>query len=138
MSPALEKLQSGKFIMFSFVLLLLCNLSKVRGVLKLQNGKKKKKKDRKKTHTCVRGKATALFSASQHALFIVLTLRAEKGKKKTEKKNLKKCDFWQNAGKISTLWCAMDASCLGSFQRTAMGGFAHLLLSKVEARPLHA
>lgn len=135
MSPALEKLQSGKFIMFSFVLLLLCNLSKVRGVLKLQNGKKKK--DRKKPHTCVRGKGTALFSASQHTLFIVLTLRAEKGKK-IGKINLKKCDFWQNAGKISALWCAKDASCLGSFQRMAMGGFAHPLRSKVEARPLCA
>ena len=55
MSPALEKLQSGKFIMFSFVLLLLCNLSKVREVLKLQNGKKK---DRKKNNIHVRvGKA---------------------------------------------------------------------------------
>lgn len=48
MTPALEKLQSGKLIMFSFVLLLLCNLSKVRELLKLQNGKKEKKRLKKK------------------------------------------------------------------------------------------
>lgn len=70
--------------------------------------KRKKKKIEKKTHTCVRGKATALFSASQHALFIVLTLRAEKGEKNRKNKSKKvrflaKC--WENFNSVVCNGC---------------------------------
>lgn len=64
--------------MFSFVLLLLCNLSKVRQLLKLQNKKKDRKKERM-LYMCEWERARVAFGASC-LLFMVLSLRVQKEK----------------------------------------------------------
>lgn len=81
MTLALGKLQSGKLIMFSFVLLLLCNLSKVRELLKLQNREKGKRKKKKMLYMCEWERARGAFSASCMLFIHSLEFESTEGKR---------------------------------------------------------